>query len=85
MSYTSPPKDCCMKKDLKHKNKQPSLPRTHRVTFLLNDEEQKVITHYAEKYKVKNKSRWYREVLMQHVFHALEKNHPTLFKENDMR
>ena len=64
---------------------QNSLPRTHKQVFLLNDEEQKAITRYLEKQKTTNKSRWYREVIMRHIFDALEKNHPTLFNENDMR
>ncbi|MDD6766216.1 MAG: hypothetical protein PUF30_04505, partial [bacterium] len=57
----------------------------HRITILLNDEEHKVINRYLSKYKITNKSRWYRETILTHVLHMLEEDYPTLFNENEMR
>jgi hypothetical protein len=55
------------------------------VTFMLNDEEQRAVTRYLKKYKIENKSRWYRETIISHVLKVLEEDYPTLFNENEMR
>ncbi len=60
-------------------------PRVHKVTFLLNDEEQKTVARYLGRYKISNKSRWYRETIMSHILKMMEEDYPTLFKENEMR
>lgn len=66
-------------------NSKPVNPRTHKVTFLLNDKEQKAVARYLGRYKISNKSRWYRETILSHVLKVLEEDYPTLFKENEMR
>lgn len=60
-------------------------PRVHKVTFMLNEEEQKAVTRYLERYKISNKSRWYRETIMSHILKVMEEDYPTLFNENEMR
>lgn len=60
-------------------------PRVNRVVFMLNDEESKAIERYLTKYKIQNKSRWYRETIMSHILRTLEEDYPTLFKETEMR
>ena len=40
---------------------------------------------YLAKYKIVNKSRWYRETILAHVLKVLEEDYPTLFNENEMR
>ena len=67
------------------KARGPKLPRTHRLTLMLNEEEHKAIAYYIKKYKILNKSRWYREIILQHVIQTLVDDYPTLFKENEMR
>ncbi|MDR2969355.1 MAG: hypothetical protein LBV32_07095 [Tannerellaceae bacterium] len=68
------------------KKNKPVSPRIHKVTFLLNDEEQKAVAYYLRKYKIANKSRWYRETILSHVLKVLvEEDYPTLFKESEMR
>lgn len=52
---------------------------------MLNEEEFKTIDNYLTKYKIKNRSRWFRETLLQHILRVLEKDYPTLFGENEMR
>lgn len=73
--------------DLKRKYSppQPNHPRVHKVTFLLNDEEQKAVERYLARYKIANKSRWYRETILLHILKTLEEDYPTLFNENEMR
>lgn len=60
-------------------------PRVHKVTFMLNDEENKMVKRYLAKYKIINKSRWYRETVLSHILKTLEEDYPTLFNENEMR
>lgn len=73
-------------KDLRRKNAtQPGAPRVHRVAFMLNDEELKAVNRYLSKYKIANKSNWYRSTIIAHVLRNLEEDYPTLFKENEMR
>ena len=71
-----------MKKQ-KKKTQQPSkrvtLHRTHRISFLFNDEEMKAFNHYIEKYHIKNQSRLIRETIMTCILKEMEENHPTLF------
>lgn len=69
------------KKSVTHPNK----PRIHKVTFMLNDEEQKAVERYLERYNISNKSRWYRETIMNHILRIMEEDYPTLFNENEMR
>jgi hypothetical protein len=60
-------------------------PRTHRVSFLLNDDEYKAVVRHIKKYKIKNKSQWQRTLLMKEVWKKISEDYPTLFDENEMR
>lgn len=59
--------------------------RQVRMTCLISEEEQKIIDRYLEKYKITNKSRWFRETILMFVYKKLEEDYPTLFGEHDMR
>ncbi len=74
-----------MSRKRKHPSANPSHPRVHKVTFLLTDSEQKAVDHYLAKYKINNKSRWYRETILSHILKTLDQDYPTLFNENEMR
>ena len=65
-----------MKEERKYSSAHPNHPRVHKVTFMLNDEEHKAVKRYLSRYKIENKSRWYK---------TLEEDYPTLFNENEMR
>ena len=52
---------------------------------MLTEEEQKAVDRYLAKYKIMNKSRWYRETILSHILKTLEEDYPTLFAENEMR
>lgn len=69
----------------KYSSPQPNHPRVHKVAFMLNDDEQKVVDRYLAKYKIANKSRWYRETILSHILKTLEEDYPTLFNEYEMR
>jgi hypothetical protein len=53
--------------------------RTHRQIFTLNDEENKALNRYIEKYRVQNKSKFIREAIMLTIIRKMEEDHPTLF------
>lgn len=74
-----------MKKERKNSAPLPCRPRVHPVIFRLNDEEWKMVERYLARYKIENRSRWYRETIMSHVLKMLEEDYPTLFNENEMR
>jgi len=59
--------------------------REHRVSFMLNDIEYNAIERYLRKYKITNKSNWYRMTVLTHVWKVMEEDYPTLFKEIEMR
>ena len=59
--------------------------RNRKITFLLNSEEYESISNYLAKYHISNRSRWCRETIISHVLKMLERDHPTLFSENEMR
>lgn len=61
------------------------LQRLHRVSFMLNEHEYKVIERYIKKYKIENKSGFYRSTIVSHVIKRLEEDYPTLFDEREMR
>lgn len=74
-----------MKQKKKYSPKKSDSVRDKRISFMLNDEEYKTIDNYLNKYKISNRSRWYRETLLQHILKVLEQDYPTLFGENEMR
>lgn len=59
--------------------------RTKKAEFMLNDEEYEVINFYLKKYKISNRSRWFRETIMNHILKNMDMDYPTLFEENEMR
>jgi hypothetical protein len=73
------------KKKKRKKTNLPKSPRVHRVTFMLNNDEHKALLSHFSKYKIENKSRWYREIIFTHVLRTLEEDYPTLFDESEMR
>jgi hypothetical protein len=57
----------------------PPMKRTHRMSFLFNDEEYKVLNYYIAKYKISNTSHFMRETLIRSILQQLDKDRPTLF------
>lgn len=64
---------------------KPNKTRTQRAGFMLNDEEYSLVCFYLKKYKISNRSRWFRETIISHILKSLDRDHPTLFNENEMR
>ena len=67
------------------KSKSKSVQRTKKAEFMLSDEEMEIIGFYLRKYKISNRSRWFRETIMNHILKNMDMDYPTLFEENEMR
>ena len=74
-----------MKRDKKYSPSRRNCPRKFKVVFMLNEEENRAIECYLKKYRISNKSRWFRETILSHILRTLEEDYPTLFNENEMR
>jgi len=59
--------------------KNNSEKRQHKRTIAFNDKELKVVEQFVEKYKIKNKSKFFRESIITTILQKIEENHPTLF------
>ena len=55
------------------------LVRKHKITFMLNDKEMEAIEKYLSRYRIRNKSRFYRETIVRHILKQMEKDTPELF------
>lgn len=55
--------------------------RTHRVTIMLNDAEQRALDRYLDKYSISNRSKLIRETLMMSILKRFDTDSPTLFDE----
>ena len=53
--------------------------RKHKIIFTLNDKELEAIQKYLSKYRIKNKSRFYRETIIRHILKQMEEDSPELF------
>ncbi|MFT4073345.1 MAG: hypothetical protein QM654_15635 [Dysgonamonadaceae bacterium] len=60
-------------------------PRKKKAEFMLNEDEFNLVNFYLKKYKISNRSRWFRETIVSHILKSLDKDYPTLFDENEMR
>ena len=76
-----------MRNRAKRRTKVPSTQprRQSRIVCLLSEEEQRIVDRYLEKYKITNKSRWFRETILMFIYQKMEEDYPTLFGEHDMR
>ena len=74
------------KKDLLNTEKDNlSNQRDFRITISLNEKEYNAVNRYIDKYKINNRNRWLREIILRHILHKMEENHPTLFAEGELR
>ena len=55
------------------------LRRKHRKSLLFNDSELNAINNYCKRYKIRNKSKFMREVILSEVLAQFERDHPKLF------
>lgn len=62
-----------------------SSPRKTHIGCVLSDEEARFVEGYLKKYRITNRSRWFRETILASIMKSLDEDYPTLFDEHDMR
>jgi hypothetical protein len=72
------------KKSIGNKSNKSALRRNY-MGCAINDDEKRIIDDYLHRYKITNKSRWFRTTVLSFIYKNLDKDYPTLFGENDMR
>ena len=78
------------KHDKKTKQVKKELPkikekRSHQISFMMNDTEFKAVQRHLKKYKISNKSNWYRRTILAQIWQKMQEDYPMLFDENEMR
>ena len=63
------------------KLKDESLKRKYRKSILFNKREIQAIEHYCKKYKIKNKSKFMREIIITSVLKKFDEDYPSLFEK----
>ena len=53
--------------------------RIHRKTVSFNEMEIRTIEKFIDRYKIKNKSKFFRESIISVILQKSEEDHPTLF------
>jgi len=61
--------------------KDESLKRVHRKSILFNKREIQAIDHYCKRYKIKNKSKLMREMIISSVLKKFDEDYPSLFEK----
>ncbi len=54
-------------------------PRENRIAILLNENEQRALDRFCERYGITNRSKLVRETLMRAILKKIENDQPTLF------
>ncbi len=63
--------------------KEERLKRTNRLSVMLNNREMKALGIYCSRYRIKNKSEFFRETVMKYILRRFEEEHPTLWEESE--
>jgi hypothetical protein len=53
--------------------------RTHRQNISFNDKEMEIINAFCAKYKIENRTKFFRQSIISTILQKLEEDHPTLF------
>jgi len=61
--------------------KDESLKRIYRKSILFNKREIQAIDHYCKKYKIRNKSKFMREMIITSVLKKFDEDYPSLFEK----
>lgn len=60
------------------------LKRVNQKSIRFNNKEMNAIDHYCERFKISNKSKFMREVIICEVLKRFESNHPTLWEDQQL-
>ena len=63
--------------------KEDRMRRTNRLSLMLNHRELRALGIYCNRYRIKNKSEFFRETIMKAILKRFEEEHPSLWEENE--
>jgi len=63
--------------------KEEYLRRTNKLSLMLNNREMRAVGVYCNRYRVKNKSEFFRETIMKAILKRFEEEHPSLWELNE--
>lgn len=69
------------KKKVKKKVASKRMPRPHRIAVTFNKKEYEMVLHYIDKHNIENKSKFVREVVLNHLWKKTGEQHPRLFDD----
>jgi hypothetical protein len=55
------------------------MKRTYKKSLLFNEPEMEAINTFCRRYKISNKSKFFRETIITTILKKIEQDHPTLF------
>ncbi len=58
--------------------------RDRSLALMLTPSEQELVHHFVKKYRISNKSEYFRKVILTEIFTKLNINYPTLFEEEEL-
>jgi hypothetical protein len=61
--------------------KEERLRRTNRFSVMLNNREMRALGIYCNRYRIRNRSEFFRETVMKAILKRFELEHPTLWEE----
>lgn len=62
-----------------------SMRRSNRLAISFNQRELSAIQHYCNKYKVGNRSKFFRETIISTILRKFDTDYPTLFEFEEER
>jgi hypothetical protein len=61
--------------------KEEQLKRINRITVMLNEREMRAIDIFCSRYRIRNKSEFFRATIMKAILKRFDDEHPTLWEE----
>ncbi|OFY61459.1 MAG: hypothetical protein A2Y71_06370 [Bacteroidetes bacterium RBG_13_42_15] len=63
--------------------KEEQLKRINRFSVMLNDREMRALEIYCRRYRISNKSEFFRETIMKAILKRFDDEHPSLWEESE--
>jgi hypothetical protein len=63
--------------------KEEQLKRINRFSVMLNDREMRALEIYCKRYRISNKSEFFRETIMKAILKRFDDEHPSLWEESE--
>lgn len=66
---------------VRRRKKNPDLKRVNKQTILFNNFELNAIENYCNRFRIKNRTRFMREIIITEILKKFNDNYPTLFDD----